>query len=314
MTRDEFEEKYGMLPDGCRVLCAVSGGADSIYLLHHLVSISAARQVTVFAAHFNHLLRGEESDRDAGFTQQHCAELGVHLVTGEGDVRGFAEERHCGLEEAARIMRYRFLEKTADELKCDRIATAHNADDNAETILMNLCRGAGTLGLAGIPPRRGRFIRPLLHTSRSEIETWLTAHSIPWVTDSSNADQAYTRNRFRRFMKDFLLEENPSFLQAAFRTAELLRTDNDFLDRCAERFLAENFDGTSIPGAALAAAEPAVATRVVRLLCGGNLSMERTCAVLRFAAGIEPGVLELPGRKIQRRHGRVFFPVPRDGL
>ena len=307
-TRGEFEEKYRMLPDGSRVLCAVSGGADSIYLLHYMLSISTERRIAVFAAHYNHLLRGWESDRDADFTQNTCEKLGVPLIIGCGDVRSFAEEKHCGLEEAARILRYHFLEETADTLRCERIATAHNADDNAETILMNLCRGSGTLGLSGIPPRRGRVIRPLLLTSRSEIEAYLSERQIPYIMDSTNKDDSYTRNRFRRFLKDFLIQENPSFLQAAARTAELLREDNNYLEMQANIFLQEHFDGVSIPGDALSKTEPAVATRVVRKLCGGNLSMERTYAVLRFASGMEPGVLELPGRKLVRKHGRLYFP------
>ncbi len=311
-TKGEVIEKYKMLPAHSRVLCAVSGGADSIYLLHYMLSLAEEKELDIFAAHYNHLLRGEESDRDAAFTEESCARLGVPLVTGSGDVQRFAREKHCGLEEAARTLRYRFLEETADRMKCDRIATAHNGDDNAETMLMNLCRGAGITGLSGIPPVRGRLIRPLLQISRREIEAYLCEHGISYVVDSSNLDDAYTRNRFRKLLHEFLIRENPSFLEATARTAELLRMDNEYLERLAAQFIQENYDGTSLPGKKLSEKDPAVSTRVVRRLCGGNLSMERTQAVLRFAAGNEHGVLELPGRKLIREHGRLYFAQCRE--
>ena len=302
-----------MLPRGARVLCAVSGGADSMFLLHRLARMREARELALHAAHFNHMLRGEESDRDARFTLAQCEALGVPCALGQGNVAEFAAERSLGLEDAARRLRYRFLEETADALGCDRIATAHTADDNAETLLMNLCRGAGARGLGGIPPVRGRFIRPLLRTERSEIEAWLRENNIPWVEDSSNRFDDYTRNRFRHRVLPLLKEENPSFLSAAGRTAELLREDDACLCRMADAFLRENLrvretGERSLSSGALLALEPAVSTRVLRSLCGRGLSMERARALLRFAGGAGPGVLELPGQRVLRSRGRLIFP------
>ena len=194
MMTTEFADRYHMLLPDSRILCAVSGGADSMCLLHWLNGLCEERNITLFAAHFEHGLRGSESERDAEFTKQHCEEISVPIIVGHGNVASFADNNHIGLEEAARILRYRFLEETADTLHCDSIATAHNADDNAETILMNLCRGSGTRGLAGIPPVRGRLIRPLLPFARTQILEYLNNNNIPYIEDSSNREDIYTRN------------------------------------------------------------------------------------------------------------------------
>ena len=305
--KDELIRRYDMLPKGSRVMCAVSGGADSMCLLHWLHERREEYGFSLLAAHFEHGLRGEESLRDAAFTREQCDRLGVPVTVGNGDVAAFAGAQKLGIEDAARTLRYRFLEETADRLACDRIATAHNLNDNVETVLMNLCRGAGTRGLAGIPPVRGRIVRPLLWTGRDEIEAYLTAHRIPHIEDSSNRSDEYTRNRIRHQILPLLLEENPSFLGAVGRTAELLREDDACLCREAEAFLSEYREGHSIPAKALLRLDPAVAARVVRALCGSGVSMERTRALLNFAKGTERGVLELPGQKIRRERGRLYF-------
>ena len=154
--------EYDMLPRGGRVLCAVSGGADSMCLLHLLWTGAEAGGYTVAAAHYHHGMRGADADADAAFVADWCARRGIPCAVERGDVYAEAERLGLGVEEAGRQLRYQFLRRAAEELGCERIATAHNADDNLETLLLHLARGAGLHGLAGIPPRRGVLLGRVL--------------------------------------------------------------------------------------------------------------------------------------------------------
>ena len=306
MTIDIGKERE-LLPRGTRLLCAVSGGADSMCLLHLMKSRAAELEIQVFAAHYEHGLRGEESLRDCAFVENWCREKGILCVSAHGDVRAFAKEKGMGLEEAARELRYAFLQKTAAELGCTRIATAHNADDNAETLLFNLCRGSGAAGLRGIPPVRGNIIRPLLRCTRAEIEDYLRENHVPHVEDSSNAGDEYSRNRIRHRVTPVLREINPAFSTAALRTAELMRRDEDCLSAMAEAFIRENFDGESLPLEKLRALHPAVAGRVFRRLCPETLSLEQVDGLLEKTAGSELAFADLPGIRLRFEQGRLYF-------
>ncbi|MDD5937888.1 MAG: tRNA lysidine(34) synthetase TilS [Clostridiales bacterium] len=220
-------EEYAMLPPGGTVLCAVSGGADSMCLLHLL---SRREGITLHAAHFDHALRGAESDADAQFVRDWCAEHGIPFHLGRGDVAAEAAAAGQGIEETARELRYAFLQETAREIGADVIATAHNADDNAETLLFHLARGTGLQGLSGIPPRRGNVVRPLLTTSRAEILAYLEEYGVPHREDSSNSDQRYSRNRLRAQVMPVLRELNPQFDRSCAGAIRSLRADNDYLN------------------------------------------------------------------------------------
>ena len=213
-------DEYDMLPPGCTVVCAVSGGADSVCMLHVLLSLRNTLGITVEAAHFNHQLRGEESDRDEAFVRTRCAELGVVLHVDNGDVRARAAKTHESVEEAARALRYTFFSSLPG-----LIATAHTQDDNLETVLLNLTRGTGLAGLCGIPPRRERFIRPMLAVSRAEIEAYLAQNGLSHVTDSTNFLPDARRNRLRQSVIPLLKAENPSLCETAFRMCRLLEAD-----------------------------------------------------------------------------------------
>lgn len=303
----DFREKQDMLPRGTRLLCAVSGGADSMCLLHLMKSREAELGIQVFAAHYEHGLRGEESLRDCVFVENWCRENGILCKTEHGDVRAFAGEKGLGTEEAARELRYAFLQRTAAELGCTRIATAHNADDNAETLIFNLCRGSGAAGLRGIPPVRGNIIRPLLHCTRAEIEEYLKENHVPHMEDSSNAGDEYSRNRLRHRVTPVLREINPAFSLAALRTGELMRRDEDCLSAMAEEFIQENFDGESLPLAKLRALHPAVAGRVFRQLCPESLRLEQVDRLLKLAEGNELAFADLPGIRLRFEQGRLYF-------
>ena len=291
-----------LLPDGGLILCAVSGGADSMYLLERLRQIG----YPVAAAHYDHGLRGEASAADAAFVRDWCRERDIPFLCEKGDVAAYAAEKRLGTEEAAREMRYAFLERAADKLDAAVIATAHTADDNTETVLMHLVRGAGLKGLGGIPPVRGRIVRPMLDVTRAEVNAYLEARQIPHAEDATNAEDIYMRNRLRHGVIPLLRRENPALDAAVGRTARLLREDEAYLDGLAKTFLAENLHGGELPAAELAALPKPVARRVVRQLAGTGLSPAHTDRVLALLTG--GGALDLPGGiRAAVSEGRIAF-------
>ena len=183
-------EKIGEGP----VLAAVSGGLDSMCLLHLLTVWGRERNIPVTAAHFNHQLRGAESDRDEQFVRDWCGVRGVPFVSGRGNVRELAGREGMSLEEAAREARYAFLTKEKERLGCKYVLTAHHADDNAETMLLNLLRGTGLRGLTGIPAARDFLLRPFLQVTRAELAAYAAARDVPYVEDSTNALDDAARN------------------------------------------------------------------------------------------------------------------------
>ena len=220
-----FLKEQNMVQAGDTVICAVSGGADSMALLWAMHSLKDKLEISVEAAHFNHRLRGEESDRDEAFVKDFCARHGIPCHVGGGSVK--AGEK--GLEAAARTARYDFLQSLSG-----KIATAHTADDNAETLLMHLIRGTGLKGLGGIAPKRENLIRPMLTVTRQDVLAFLKAENIPHVTDSSNETDAFLRNRIRHHVMPLLKLENPSLSRNLSATALRLRQDEEMLDAFAE--------------------------------------------------------------------------------
>lgn len=218
----KFIREQALMEPGDRVICAVSGGADSVALLFALYLLKEKLKISLEAAHFNHHLRGEESSRDEAFVRDFCARYDIPLHLGEGQV----EPGKKGLEAAARDARYGFLQSLDG-----KIATAHTADDNAETVLLHLIRGTGLKGLGGISPKRGNLIRPMLRVTRREVEAFLTEWSLPHVEDSSNETDAFLRNRIRRHVMPLLREENPRIGENLSRMALRLRQDEEYLVR-----------------------------------------------------------------------------------
>ncbi len=290
-----------LLPKGGRVLCAVSGGADSIYLLCRLSEMG----YDVCAAHYNHGIRGAEADRDETFVRELCAGRGIPFVSERGDTPAFAKRMHLGMEEAARTLRYDFLERAADEMGAVIIATAHTADDNAETLLLNLARGTGLKGLCGIPPVRGRIIRPMLDVTRPEVEAYLHERSIPHVEDVTNRSDDYARNRVRHGAVPVLETVNPAFVRTAGQTAALLREDEAFLSSLAEQFVARYGDKNTVPAAELLAQPLPVASRVIRRMAGRELTCVHVQAALKTAR--DGGGTDVPGLRIARTGDRLVF-------
>ncbi len=303
-----------MLSAGDRVLVALSGGADSMCLLNSLWENSEKLGITVCAAHYNHRLRGEESERDARFAEKQCAQRNIPFLCESGDVSTEAEKTHRSLEETAREMRYAFLREAAEKLSCNVIATAHNADDNAETVLLNLTRGSGAKGLSGIPLRRGNIVRPLLMNTREEIEAYLEERNIPHVEDSSNASDDYTRNLIRHRVIPVLKEINPAFSDAVLRACLGLREDEALLSSMAEKFISENMSGNSIAIDALKALPKPVAVRVFRTVCRGSLAARHCDALLKLLEGEGLGYADVPGMRVSRDSGRLYFGAENEKL
>ena len=219
-----FIRRYRLVCPGEQVTCAVSGGADSMALLFALYLLKEKLQITLSAAHYNHGLRGEESDRDEAFVRSFCDRFEIPLYCGHGQVTPGSK----GLEAAAREARYAFFETIPG-----KIATAHTADDNAETVLMHLVRGTGLKGLGGITPVRGLVIRPMLGITRQEVLAFLEEYHVSFVTDSSNETDEFLRNRIRHRVMPLLREENPRLAENLSAMALSLRQDEEALEALA---------------------------------------------------------------------------------
>lgn len=236
--------RYDML-SGCKsVTVALSGGADSVALLHSMKMLQQELKVELSACHVNHNLRGEESDGDEAYVRKLCSELEVPVRVFSVDVSG-SVVKHQSLEERARELRYEAFAKMSDELG-SKVATAHNACDNTETVLLNLLRGTGLKGLCGIPPVRDYLIRPLILCTRDEIEGYCKENGLSYVTDSTNASTAYTRNRIRIELMPKLLEINPSLHEGVGRMTFALNEDSRFLEDMAKAALTEARTGEGI--------------------------------------------------------------------
>ena len=284
-----FADRYNMLPPGSTILVALSGGGDSMALLSVLEKLAQERDLHLHAAHFNHQLRGEESQRDETFVTEWCEKRNIPLIIGQGDVAQEAKEQGKGVEETARAMRYAFLEETAAALGCDRIATAHNADDNAETLLLHLARGTGLHGLTGIPPVRGKLIRPLLTTSRAVIEDYLRRYRIPHVEDSTNRDDAYSRNKVRHQVLPVLKEINPWLIPRTAETIGSLREDDAYLQAIADHEVqcAVRRGGELVLPVVRIAGQPGpIAVRMVRALLAELDTYQFSAAHLRAVTAL----------------------------
>ena len=254
-----------MLSPGDRVAVGFSGGADSVCLLHFLAENAAELGITVSAAHVHHGIRGDETDADEAFVRRFCEKRGIPLTVRRVDVPAESARTGESAELCARRLRYGVF----DALPADKIATAHTATDAAETLLINLSRGAGLTGLCSIPPVRGRIIRPLLRCSRAETEGYCAENGLRYVTDSTNGLEIYARNRIRLNAVPALREAYPSFEKNCLRCIGLLREDAALLDSYADALFCKAYDPNDralLTGPLLSAPPPLVRRALARFL------------------------------------------------
>ncbi len=222
--------RHRLIRPGDKVLAACSGGPDSMALVHILLMLRPEYKFTLAVAHLNHMLRGGESDEDEEFVEAFCRRHSVPFYRTAIDVRRFAQESGRSIEDAARYVRYDWLQKVALDIGGAKIATGHHRDDQAETVLINLLRGAGSAGLRGMQPERNGVIRPLLSVNRQEIAIYCAEHQLHPRTDSSNRDTDYLRNRIRlKLLPDIEREYNPAIRETLWRTAALLSDEHNFI-------------------------------------------------------------------------------------
>lgn len=291
---------------GTRVVAAVSGGADSVALVHLLAELSACGALELAGiAHLNHRLRGAESDRDARFCARLAADFALPFDVEECEVAVLAARAGRSIEDAARVARYRFLERARQRLDAELVAVGHTKDDQAETVLMRLLRGSGTQGLGGIHPRKGRLIRPLIDLRRQQLVEYLGNRNIGWVEDSTNADRAMFRNRVRHDLLPYIEGiAGADVTNVLARTAEVSRADDALLEALGREAAARVATGPGeVDVAALQAEPPALQRRVIRHLLTATQKRRPTLAhvesVLRLAGGANAGAVRLPDCRVE---------------
>ncbi len=317
--------RHALLARGGRVLVAVSGGPDSVALAHLMQELQNAGELTLAGlAHFNHQLRGVDADEDEAFCRGAAAALGLPIEVGRADVRAAARAARRSIEDVARELRYAFFEEAATRLAADAIAVGHSLDDQAETFLLRLVRGSGSRGLAGILPRAGRVIRPLLEVSRADLRQYAADRALAWRDDASNGDLSIPRNRVRHELIPYLEREfSPGISRVLAREAAIAREDEDRLQAEAIDFarsivLRTTGGNIEVDAAALRSLHPALGARVARqalsaLGAGQFVGHDLIHRLLQLADAPDGEAVDLPGQRAVRRGGLIVLgpPAPR---
>ena len=315
--------RYDLLPAGSRVLVGLSGGSDSVAVTRILLELAEHGGFTVAGlAHLNHGLRPSAA-LDEAFCREFAQRVGLALVVEHAAVRDFASSEALSIEDAARRLRYAFLERAAADMAADRIAVGHTQDDQAETVLLKLMRGAGLRGLGGIYPRRDAVIRPLLDVTRDDLRAYLQSRAETWIEDETNQDLANPRNRIRhRVLPELDRALEGSARPAISRAAALIREDGQWLDAVAEeRFLTLAHStpaGLEFDVLGLAETPVPVLRRVLLQALratGGNreIGLEHVEAVTALLNGTQGGV-DVPGTRVELRGGKLVLLQQGGGL
>jgi tRNA(Ile)-lysidine synthase len=308
--------RHDLCPSGTRLLVAISGGSDSVALTLIMRELAPTNDFSLVGlAHFNHHLR-PSADRDEEFCRALAGRLNLPIVVGSAEVREYAASERLGIEQAARSARYAFLHRAAADLGAVRIAVGHTRDDQAETFLLKLIRGAGLAGLGGIYPRRDALVRPLLEASRGELREFLTARGESWMDDESNSDLANPRNRIRHVVIPELdaAYGGPTTASIA-RSAALAREDGVWLAALAESRYRElatvDVNGVTFSATQLAAEPEPIRRRLLltalRDVAGvREVALEHVDAAADTLSGSSAGA-DLPGARLELRRGKLVL-------
>ncbi len=309
----DYIKRNHLISPGQGVVAGVSGGADSVALLHMLFNLSKIMGFRVYAAHLNHGIRGEAAAEDASFVRDLCDFYGVPVWGEYADVPSLAKQKGETLEQAGRTVRYDFLERARAYFGADKIAVAHHMDDQAESILLHLARGSGLLGLTGMQPERGRVIRPMLCLRRAEIEEYLAGEGLPYRTDETNLVPEGTRNRLRLDIIPYMENNiNRALVPTLCSMGELLLRDEEYLNGEARGALERAKSAAGYLRAPLAALPWALKSRAIRLAlgqAGAQTDIERVHveAVAALLTGRTGARAELPGADVWTSYDLIFF-------
>ncbi len=308
-------ERYNMLSQGDSVIVGLSGGADSSALLHYLCSLRERMSLNITAVHVNHMIRGEEAERDAESAGRLCERMGVEFHLYRQDVPSIAAQKGIGLEECGREVRYGIFGREAAQSANNaaghipKIATAHTLSDSVETVIFHIIRGCSINGLKGIPPVRGNIIRPLIYCERSDIEDYCARHDIDYVTDSTNLTADYARNKIRLCILPLMRELNPSVDDAIGRLSELAGADDELIGEYADA-AADEYIRTGRADRLFESRMP-VAGRALRKICVAVLNItpeQKHIAAMCDSLVTGAGSVNLPGDTIFRvRNGKISF-------
>jgi tRNA(Ile)-lysidine synthase len=322
-------EENAMVQPGDSILVAVSGGPDSVALIHILDALAPILSVRLAIAHLNHGLRLQESERDAEFVASLARNLKLPLYLEKKDVRGYRDRHKLSPEEAARQVRYAFFSQVAEKNGFTKIAVGHHLDDNAELVLMFFLRGSGSLGLSGIPPVRGaRIIRPLINIQRSEIIEYLDGRNLQYVSDTTNTNRSYLRNKIRHDLIPQLSSTyNPKIVDTLHRLASIARSEESWMRELIEpifesALVSQHADSVRLSLDAVEVIPIAARRRLIRKaiyeLKGDlrRITFSHIDAVVRLALkGPDTGCIDLPNRiRIQRNHKTLIILKDKQGL
>jgi len=328
-TVEQTIAAYGMFEPKDSVLVGVSGGPDSVALLHALITLAPKLALQLAVAHLNHGLRFQDSDNDQKFVAAMANELDLPIYTQKVDVRKFQKKNKLSREQAARRLRYNFYMETASKNRFDKIATGHHYDDNAELILMNLLRGSGPLGISGIPPKRDeKIVRPLIRLKRNDIIEFLNSKGIRYVSDRSNLDPKYLRNRIRHHLIPLLeTAYNPKVIETLNRLASITRLEEEWIDDVIQPVFSSAVSARQEKKLVLSVSElerihPAALRRVIRKAIETvkgdlkHITYVHIDSIVRLLEK-EPAnwSLDLPDRvRVRRREGSIFISKEKKAL